>query len=320
MYRSLKIATLAAALMAGPPSQAQQYPTRPVTLIVPYAPGGPADLVARLAADFIGKALGGAALVVEHRGGGGGIVGTAAAAKAEGDGYTLCVCAIGPISIAPATQELRYEPLKDLIPISLFSTNPMILLVHPSVKANSVQDLVALARTNPHPLAYSSPGVGALGHFSAEIFKAKTGIKLTHVPYRGSAPATMALVAGDVQFTFANMSDYVGQRGADTVRALGVTSAKRSPIAPDVPTMAEQGIPDFRTEVWIGLFAPKGTPRPIVDRLAAIAAEMAKDGTIRKRMAELGMVAVANRPEDFAKMLREETAQWARLVKQLNLQ
>ena len=316
---SLTLAAFALAATGVPPAHAQEYPTKPIKLIVPFAPGGNADVVARLAANYMQKALGGATIVIENNGGAGGIVGTGMTAKAEPDGYTLCTCSIGAISIAPATQELRYDPLADFAPISLISTNPLVLLVHPSVKANSVTELVALAKAAPHPLTYSSAGVGGLTYFSAEVFKIKTGIALTHVPYRGGAPATTALVAGDVQLTFANMSDALGQIGTGTVRALGVTTAKRSPAVPDIATLAEQGIAGYATELWIGLFAPKGTPRNIVDRLAGIAADMAKDEDIRKRMSQFGSMAIANRPDDFAKMLREETAEWATLVKQLGL-
>jgi tripartite-type tricarboxylate transporter receptor subunit TctC len=227
------------------------------------------------------------------------------------------MCSIGAITITPATEQLRYDPLNDLVPISLVNTNPLILLVHSSVKANSVQELVALARTEPSHFSYSSAGIGSLTYFSAELFKAKTGIQITHVPYRGGAPATVAAAAGDVHLTFANMSDALGLLESGKVRALGVTSSIRTPAAPAVPTIAEQGVAGYSTELWNGLFAPKGTPQAIVDRLAAIAAKMASDETVKKRMTEFGSVAVANSPDEFARMLREETAQWANLVKEL---
>jgi tripartite-type tricarboxylate transporter receptor subunit TctC len=265
------------------------------------------------------KALGGATVVVENHAGAGGIVGTEMVAKAAPDGYTLCMCSIGPITIAPVTEQLRYDPLKDLVPISLVSTNPLMLLVHPSVKANSVQELVALARAEPGRLNYSSAGIGALTYFSAELFKTKTGTQITHVAYRGGAQATMAVIAGDVQLTFANMSDAISQIEGAKVRALGVTTAKRSPAAPNVPTLAEQGIPGYATESWNAMFAPKGTPQPIIDRLTAIIAEMAKDKSIQKRMTDFGSVAVANSPDELSRMLREETAQWAKLVKEIGL-
>jgi len=191
--------------------------------------------------------------------------------------------------------------------------------VHPSVRANSAQELIALARAEPDRLNYSSAGIGALTFFSAELFKAKTGIKLTHVAYRGGAQATMAVVAGDVHLTFANMADALGQIEGGKVRALGITTATRSPAAPDVPTLSEQGVSGYVTESWNALFAPKDTPRPIVDRLPSIASEMAKDAAVQKRMHAFGSVAVASGPEAFERMLRQESAQWASLVKEIGL-
>jgi tripartite-type tricarboxylate transporter receptor subunit TctC len=317
MGKPILILMAICALIAHEAAAQDRWPSRPIKLIVPFAPGGNTDTVSRLTADFAQKELGGAPILVENRAGAGGIIGTEAVAKATPDGYTLCMCSIGAITIAPATEQLRYDPLNDLVPISLVNTNPLILLVHPSVKANSVQELVALARAEPNRFTYSSAGIGSLTYFSAELFKAKTGVQITHIPYRGGAPATAAVAAGDVHLTFANMSDAVGLLESGKVRALGVTTTIRTPAAPAVPTVAEQGVAGYSTELWNGLFAPKGTPQPTVDRLAAIAAKIANDETIKKRMTEFGSVAVANSPDEFARMLREETAQWANLVKEL---
>ena len=320
MKALLRVLTVACAFAH--PSQSiadDKWPTRPIKLVVPFPAGGNTDAVARLAADFMQKALGGASVVVENHAGAGGIIATEMVAKAAPDGYTLCMCSIGPITIAPATQSLRFDPLGDLVAISLVSTNPLMLVVHPSVGANSLQELVALARAEPNRFNYSSAGIGALTYFSAELFKAKTGIQITHVAYRGGAQATMAVVAGDVQLTFANMSDAVAQMEGGKVRALGVTTAQRSPAAPLVPTLAEQGVTGYATESWNALFAPKGTPQPIIDQLSAIASKMAEDEAVQKSMRDFGSVAVANSPEAFARMLRAETLQWAKLVKQIGL-
>ena len=320
MKALLRVLTVACAFAH--PSQSiadDKWPTRPIKLVVPFPAGGNTDAVARLAADFMQKALGGASVVVENHAGAGGIIATEMVAKAAPDGYTLCMCSIGPITIAPATQSLRFDPLGDLVAISLVSTNPLMLVVHPSVGANSLQELVALARAEPNRFNYSSAGIGALTYFSAELFKAKTGIQITHVAYRGGAQATMAVVAGDVQLTFANMSDAVAQLEGGKVRALGVTTAQRSPAAPLVPTLAEQGVTGYATESWNALFAPKRTPQPIIDQLSAIASKMAEDEAVQKRMRDFGSVAVANSPEAFARMLRAETLQWAKLVKQIGL-
>lgn len=317
--KKLLLAAVALAAFVAPcvsPSLAQdKWPSRPIKLIVPYAAGGNTDAVGRIAAIHMQKALG-VSVVIENRGGAGGIVGTDAVAKAAPDGYTLCVCSIGPLTI-PTTEKLPYEPLQDLVPVSLLNTNPLILLVNPSVPAKDVKELIALAKAEPGKLNYSSSGIGGLMYFSAELFRHRTGAQITHVPYRGGAPATAAVIAGDVQLVFTNMSDAVGQLEGGKVRALGVTTSKRSPAASSVPTLVEQGVPNYHTESWNGLFAPKGTPKEIVDRLAQIAAEMAKDPTVQKQMANFGSDAAANTPAEYAAMLRRETDVWANLVKEI---
>jgi tripartite-type tricarboxylate transporter receptor subunit TctC len=295
------------------------WPIRPIRILVPYAAGGNSDAVARIAAQYMQEALKGAPVIVENRGGAGGLVGTEAVAKAPPDGYTLLLGAIGPITIAPATQKLTFDPAADLVPISLLSTNPLVLLVNPSLPADSVAQLVALARARPGALNFSSAGVGGLTHFSAEIFKAKTGVEMVHVPYKGGAPATMALIAGEVQVTFANYSDALPQVAAGKARALAVTTARRTPQSPEVPTVAEAGVPGYECESWNGLLAPRGTPPAIIDRLAAIASAMAADPAVQKRMAEIGSVAVAATPQAYAEKIRAEIEQWRALVVQANI-
>jgi len=314
--KRLILALTAIVAMAQPVPAQDKWPSRPIKLIVPFAAGGNTDAVARITAVQMQKSLG-VNVVIENKGGAGGIVGTAEAAKSAPDGYTFCVCSIGSITIAPATEKLPYDPLNDIMPISLLNTNPLILLVNPNVKANSVQELIALAKANPNSLNYSSSGIGGLMYFSAELFKSKTGAQITHVPYRGGAPATTAVIGGEVQLVFTNMSDAVGQLEGAKVRALAVTTSQRSPAAPNVPTLAEQGIAGYHTESWNALFAPKGTPQAAIDRMAQVAAEMAKDPIVQKQMANFGSVAVANTPAEFGKMLRDETALWADLVKQI---
>jgi tripartite-type tricarboxylate transporter receptor subunit TctC len=296
---------------------AQDWPSRPIKLIVPFAPGGNTDVIARITGNFLQNAIKGAATVIENRAGAGGITGTAAVAKAPGDGYTLCICSIGAVSIAPSTEKLPYDPLRDLVPVSMINTNPLVLIVNPKVPVHTPAELVAASKTRPGGFSYGSSGVGGLMYFSAEIFKAKSGAQLTHVPYRGGALATAAVVSGEVDLAFANMSDAVGQLAAGTVRPIGVTTATRSPYLPDVPTLMEQGIAGFSTESWNALLAPPGTPRPIVERLAAIMADMANDPAVGKSMAEFGAVAVANTPEEFGAQLHREVAQWAAYLKEM---
>ena len=294
------------------------YPRRLVRLIVPFAPGGNTDVVGRLTANYMQKALN-VNVVVENRAGAGGINGTDAVAKAMPDGYTLCICGIGPITVSPATEKLPYDPMKDLAPISLINTNPLILVVNPQVKANSAAELAALSKSLPEGLSYGTVGSGGLMQFAAEIFRVKTGSKFTSVPYRGGALATAAVVTGEVQLAFSNMSDAMGQLAAGTVRPLAITTAQRSPHTPNIPTLIELGLVDYPVESWNALFAPAGTPQPIVDRLAEVMALMAKDEEIQKRMADFGSIAIANSPAEFAQMLREETDQWAKALSAISL-
>jgi tripartite-type tricarboxylate transporter receptor subunit TctC len=315
--RRLVIALIALAV-AGPRLAAAQdaYPSRLIRLIVPFAAGGNTDVVGRVTAAFMQKALK-VNVVVENRPGAGGINGTDAVAKAAPDGYTLCVCGIGPITVSPATEKLPYDPLKDIVPISLINTNPLVLVVNPNVRAQSAADLVALSKSRPEGLSYGTVGAGGLMQFAAEIFRVKTGSKFTSVPYRGGALATTAVVSGVVQLAFSNMSDAMGQLAAGTVRPLAITTAKRSPHMPDIPTLMELGLVDFPVESWNALFAPAGTAQPIIDRLAQVMAEMAQDPAVQKTMADVGSVALANSPKEFAAALRRETDQWAKALKEI---
>jgi tripartite-type tricarboxylate transporter receptor subunit TctC len=290
------------------------YPSRLIKLIVPFAAGGNTDVVGRVTAAYMQKVLK-ANVVVENRAGAGGINGTDVVAKSIADGYTLCLCGIGPITVAPATEKLPYDPLKDLAPISLVNTNPLILIVNPKVDAKSGAELAELSKRTPGGLSYGTVGSGGLMQFAAEIFRVKTDSKFTSVPYRGGALATSAVVSGEVQLAFSNMSDAMAQMSAGTVRALAITTAKRSPQTPEIPTLMELGLVDYPVESWNALFAPAGTPKPIIDRLAAVMADMAKDEAHQKRMADIGSIAVANSPGEFSTMLREETDQWAKALK-----
>ena len=319
MKRSiLALAALGTFVISQSATAQDVYPNRLIKLVVPFAAGGNTDVVARVTAAFMQKTLN-ANVVVENRVGAGGLVGTDVAAKAAPDGYTLCLCGIGPITVSPSTEKLPYDPLKDLAPISLVNTNPLVLIVNPKVNAKTATELVALAKSTPGGLSYGTGGIGGLMHYSAEIFRVKTNAPLTTVPYRGGALATTAVVSGEVPFAFANMSDAMAQIAAGSVRALAITTAKRSSQTPEIPTLIELGLVDFPVESWNGLFAPAGTPKPIVERLAAVMAEMAKNPDHQKRMADIGSIAVANSPEDYATMLREETDQWAKALKAIGL-
>jgi tripartite-type tricarboxylate transporter receptor subunit TctC len=319
MYR-LFIA-LSLLCMAGNPQAAmaqEGYPSRLIKLIVPFTPGGNTDVVARVTAAYLQKEMK-ATVVVENRVGAGGLLGTDFVAKAAPDGYTLCLCGIGPITVSPATEKLPYNPLKDLAPISLVNTNPLILVVNPKIEAKSAAELVALSNKTPAGLNYSTGGIGTLTHYSAELFRVKNKSQFTAVPYRGGTLATAAIVSGEVQFGFSNMSDAMAQMSAGTVRPLAITTAKRSPQTPELPTLVELGLIDYPVESWNALFAPAGTPKQIIDRLAELMDRMAKDEVHQKRMADIGSIAVASWPADMTKMLREETDQWAKALKAIGL-
>ncbi len=297
---------------------AQEWPQRPVKIVAPFAAASTPDTFARLLAENLRKRWN-QSVIVENKPGAGGMVGTDAVAKAAPDGYTLCVCGIGPITVSPATEKLPYDPLKDLAPISLINTNPLILVINPQVPAKTAAELAELSKSQPQGLSYGTVGAGGLMQFAAEIFRVKTGSKFTSVPYRGGALATAAVVSGEVQLAFSNVSDAMGQLAANTVRPLAITTARRSPHTPDIPTLMELGLVDYPVESWNALFAPAGTPQPIIDRLAAVMAQMARDDEIEKRMADFGSIALANSPKDFAAMLREETEQWAKALSAIGL-
>jgi len=301
-----------------PASAQPSYPNRTIKVIVPFAAGGNGDAVGRLTAYYLQKVLD-VSVVVENRPGAGGITGTDAVAKAAPDGYTLCVCSTGPITVAPWTEKLPYEPMKDLVAVSMINTNPLVLIVNPKVEAKSASELVALSKRTPGGLNYSTVGAGGLVTFSADIFRVETGATLTAVPYRGGALATAAVVTGEVQLSFANMSDAMGQLAANTVRPLAVTTAKRSPHMPDVPTLLELGLVSYPVESWNAMLAPSGTPQPIVAHLAQVLAQMAKDPEIQSKMNEFGSTPFANTPAAYAQMLREETLQWEKALNVIGL-
>jgi tripartite-type tricarboxylate transporter receptor subunit TctC len=314
----LAFAALLSFAATQPAAAEDTYPSRAIKLIVPFAAGGNTDVVGRLTAAFMQKALN-ISVVVENRAGAGGINGTDVVAKAPPDGYTLCVCGIGPITVSPATEKLPYDPLKDLAPVSLINTNPLVLVVNPNVEAKTAAEVATLSKRRPEGLSYGTVGAGGLMQFAAEIFRAKTGSNFTAVPYRGGALATAAVVSGEVQLAFSNMSDAMAQMAAGTVRPLAITTARRNPQTPDIPTLIELGLVDYPVESWNGLFAPAGTPQPIVDKLAQVMAQMVQDEALQKRMADIGSIPVANTPAEYARMLREETAQWDKALRLIGL-
>jgi tripartite-type tricarboxylate transporter receptor subunit TctC len=320
MLRSRRLAfAVAAVLLAAPVAQAEEYPTRSITLVVPYAAGGGNDAMARIVADHMGRTLG-QQIVIENRGGAGGTIATRAAAKAAPDGYTLVLGGTGTLAINPTLYaNVGYDPRKDFAPVGLIATSALVLLVHPAVQANTVPELIALARKEPAKLNYASAGVGSGIHLAAELFASMAGVKLTHVPYKGSGPALNDLLGGHVQLYFSSLPPAVGIRAEGKVRALAVTGPTRSHVLPDLPTVAEAALPGYEAVLHYGIAAPAGTPRPIVERLsAALRAALASDET-KAVLVATGADPMPSTPEEYAADIDREERRWSRIVREVGV-
>jgi tripartite-type tricarboxylate transporter receptor subunit TctC len=321
MEQTMKhVAGLAVALgimaMPGGLHAQDAWPSRPITLVVPYAPGGYTDLVGRLTARYLQKALG-KTVVVDNRAGAGGIVGTQVVASAAPDGYTFCVCSNGAISIAPFAQKVGYDPVLDIAPVGIVSSIVQAVLVKKDMPVKTMAEFVAYAKANPGKLNYGSSGAGGLTHYSVELFELRTGISAVHIPFKGGAPATAAVVSGEIDFSFANMTDALPQIEAGTVRGLAVTSLKRSPYLPDLPSIAETVLPNFLVETWNGIMAPPKTPEPIIRKMSEIFIQMADDPEVIETMRRSGASTVKSRPEDFRVQIAQEIEQWRPLIKEI---
>lgn len=306
-------ATLALVLALQPmawPVMAQDYPARPIRLVVPYAPGGGADAVARIVAKRVSESLG-QPIVVENRGGAGSILGTDMVAKAAPDGYTLLLGQSGPISINPAVYKtLPYDSVKDFVPITMTTAYPYILVIHPDTPAGTLQEFVALAKSKPGALNYGTTGVGAANHLVAELFNSKAGLKMAHIPYRGTALAVGDLVAGQLSMVFGDPISVLPHIRSGKLRALAVTSLERSPVAPDVPTAAESGYAGFEALAWHGILAPAGTPPAIVKKLTEHITKALADPETNKLLTNQAMQTVGNSSEAFAAFIQKDIAIW----------
>jgi tripartite-type tricarboxylate transporter receptor subunit TctC len=299
---------------------ADDFPSHPIHLIVPYAAGGSADATARVLAKQIGKATG-QAIVVENRGGSASIVGTEFVNKADPDGYTLLLGQSGPISINPAIyKSLPYDPVKDFAPVSLTSTYPYIMVVNRSLGVKTLQEFVALARSKPGALNYGTTGVGASNHLLTELFDLKAGIKMTHIPYRGTALAVADLVAGQVQVVFSDPISALQLVNSGTLVALAVTSKDRSPVAPDVPTISESGYPGFDAVGWHGILAPAKTPPAIIARLNAEIIQALKDPETKSLLESQAIQAVGTSPQEFADFIKQDIAVWKDVADQAKIE
>ena len=315
MRRMSTLLAVCGALAAAGPAVAQSYPTRPITLVVPFAPGGSASTAARSVADKMSETLG-QQIVIDNRGGAGGTVATRAVAKAPPDGYTLLVVTSATVGTSPSLfQNLGYDPRKDFAPIGLIAATPNLIAVHPTFPARSLAELIKIGKEATTPIPYGSPGTGTLNHLTVELLAYRTGMKVAHVPYKGAGPALNDLLGGHINVLISAIPNAHSHIVAGTIHGLAVTGAKRSALIPDVPTFAEAGLPGYDVPLRWGLAAPAGTPRPIIDKLnAALNAALATD-EVRQRLAIEGAEPQPTTPEEYAAIIDREVAMWSDLVK-----
>ncbi|MBV7481465.1 tripartite tricarboxylate transporter substrate binding protein [Bordetella sp. BOR01] len=316
MFKTLlcKMALLTAALGWSCVHAGAVYPDHPLRLVVPYAPGGSTDVLARILAERVGQKLGQTVVVVNQPGGGGSI-GSAAVARATPDGYTLLMATNGTHAINVSLySSLPYDPIKDFAPVSLVATVPLLLVVPSTSPVRTLQELVDHARKTSGGLNFGSAGVGSSGHLAAEMLKIEGKVQGSHVPYKGDGPAIVDLMAGRVDFTFSNMPAAVNQVRAGALRPLAVTTAQRSSQLPNVPTVAEAGYPSLQVDPWYGLLVPSGTDTEIVSRLSEVVAEVLNEDSTRRRIEGLGAAPVGTTPQAFAKVIRDDTAKFEKVI------
>ena len=315
---AIGVALTCAALPAAAPSQAEDYPTRPVRVIVGFPAGSGADITARVVGQRMGQILG-QQIVVENKPGAGSSLAADLASRAPKDGYTLLMGTIANPINAVVNSNLSFDFIKDFTPIVRLTTTPNILVVHPSIGVKSVKELIDLAKAKPDELSFASSGVLTGTHLSGELFKITTGVKMVHVPYAGSPPAVTDLLAGRVQVFFSPASAVLPHVQTGKLVALASTEAKRTALAPDLPTMTEAGLPEFETGLWFGLFAPTGTPKEIVDKIARAANEALKADEVGKALAPQGIDLVGGSPEEFARYLDGEMKRWSTVAQAAGL-
>jgi len=319
--RRLAVASLAVAALAlaAPLAHGQAYPAKPIRIIVPSPPGDGSDLMARAIGDKLAAAWG-VAVVVDNRIGAGGRVGTEAAAKAAPDGYTFIMGNAGSHGINAALYaDLPYDIERDFAPVTQVMRSPNVLVIAPALPAANVRELIALFKASPGKYSYGSGGNGSSAHLSAELFKSMAGVDVVHVPYKGASPALTDVIAGRIAMFIGNLPPAMPHIKSGAVRALAVTTAQRSPLVPDLPTLAESGLPGFETVAWFGLFAPAGTPKEIVAKLQTEVARIVREPDIRERIAVLGGEPVGNTPDAFAAIVKGDVAKWKKVVKDANV-
>jgi tripartite-type tricarboxylate transporter receptor subunit TctC len=311
--QTMGLVLAAATLIASAPSaSAEDYPTRPIHVIVPFAPGGGSDFIARFMGVRLGELLG-KPLVVENKPGAGGALGAEVGVKAAPDGYTLTVIA-SSYTVNPAIRKVNFDSANDITPIIQFSQGPLLVLVHPSLGVNTLQELIAVAKKKPGEINFATSGQGSIIHAATELFNVRAGIKMTHIPYRGTGPALVSILAGETQVFFSSPATAMPHVQAGKLKVLAVTTAKRLPALPAVPTVQEAGVPDYDVTLWHGLIAPKGVPQPIVDKLNKAANETLKLSEAAEKLATDGVAPAGGTPEQFGATIRKEVEVWKKLA------
>jgi tripartite-type tricarboxylate transporter receptor subunit TctC len=320
LLQSAALPLLACAGAAHVYAQAPVYPNRVVRIIVPFVPGGPTDIQGRWAAQQLSATLG-QQFIVENRGGGGGVPGSEAVVKAAPDGYTLLAGNPGPLTVSPNVHgKMPYDTLRDLAPIFLIARTASCLMVHPSLPAHGIKEFVALARAQPGKINYGSPGVGTVGHFATELFATQAGVKLNHVPYKGAAQYTIDLIAGHIEVAINQFASCVPLTQTKKLRAIGATSEKRSPLLPELPTIAEQGLAGFVSYNWNGVLAPAKTPREIITRVHDVLSKQLALPEQRDSFVKQGHEVAGFGPDEYANFIRTEIEKWARVAKAAGIQ
>jgi tripartite-type tricarboxylate transporter receptor subunit TctC len=308
------IAAAALSLLLAAASVAQDYPSRPIKMIVPFGAGGPTDIFTRLLAEELRKALG-EPLVMENRPGAGTIIGTDAAAKSPPDGYTLLMMSATQTTTETLVPNKSYKLLRDFVPVASLLNSELVMVVHPSVPPNTVEEFIALAKAKPGALNYASSGVGSNYHMAGELFKTLTGTDILHVPYKGSTGARNDIISGQIEMMFDSVPSMAPMIQAGRVKALGTTGKVRSAILPGVPTLSEAGVPGYQATIWIGLMAPAGTPPPIVTRLNAEINKILARADVRQAWEKQGATAMAMSPDEFGAYVQSEIDKWAKVIK-----
>ncbi|MDH2382241.1 tripartite tricarboxylate transporter substrate binding protein [Bradyrhizobium sp. CER78] len=316
-YALMCVAALLIVPMSGSYADAEDYPARPVRIIVPFGPGGPADVVARQIGSILQESLG-QPFVVENRTGAGGVIGTLEVAKAPADGYTLLMMSNTQTANESLVPQRKYELMRDLVPVASLNTSDLVIVVHPAVPARTPQEFIALAKAEPGKLNYASSGQGTPYHMAGELFKAMAGINLVHVPYRNSGEARSGVIGGQVQMMIDAVPAMASNVAENQVRALATTGKTRSAVLPGVPTVIEAGVSGYEATIWLGLMAPAGTPKPIIDKLNVAVNAAIKRPEVEKLWAEQGAVPMTMTPEAFDRFLRADIVKWADVVKRLD--